>query len=264
MGRFTVRKLVVFARDQQHLGRGASQRPGLPVVECLLDDKSGIAAELREAGRGVQADAMNALAAARESLPLRFDGQESAERVERPLLRDDRPIACAPPIARQETRRDAIAAGSVPHQHAARRQDAREFPDDAFVVARVGEEAEGREQVDDGVESPGPGPRQASHVAAPVTQVAAHTATRRGFQQLRRVIETVDVVAGLGQQVRVAPLAAGTVENASADREREDLDEARDLTTIANQIEQRLVLEEIGLVEVRAPPLPGQKKTGSR
>ena len=62
----------------------------------------------------------------------------------------------------------------------------------------------------------------------------------------------------------MSPLATGTIQDPCADRQLEDVDEARDLAAIAGQVEQRLVLEEIRLVEVRAPPLPGQKKTGSR
>jgi hypothetical protein len=83
-------------------------------------------------------------------------------------------------------------------------------------------------------------------------------------QQLRRIVEPIHFVAGLGEQVRVPPLAAGAIQDARSDRELEDVDQAGDFTPVARQVEQRLVLEEIRLVEVRSPPLLGQKKTGSR
>jgi hypothetical protein len=73
----------------------------------------------------------------------------------------------------------------------------------------------------------------------------------------------------LRQQVRVPALSAGTVQYSRTDRKLQQLDEARDLAAIALRIEQRLVLAEILLVEVAAPPLADrgkarQKNTGSR
>jgi hypothetical protein len=69
--------------------------------------------------------------------------------------------------------------------------------------------------------------------------------------------------------MRMPPLAAWNVENARARREAEDVHQARDLAAIALEREQRLVLEQILIVEVRLPPLGAlllgaQKKTGSR
>jgi hypothetical protein len=69
--------------------------------------------------------------------------------------------------------------------------------------------------------------------------------------------------------MRMPPLAAWNVENACARREAEDVHQARDLAAIALEREQRLVLEQILIVEVRLPPLGAlllgaQKKTGSR
>jgi hypothetical protein len=69
--------------------------------------------------------------------------------------------------------------------------------------------------------------------------------------------------------MRVSSLAARNVEDARAGRKAEDVDQARNLAAIALEREQRLVLEEILIVEVRLPPLGAlflgaQKKTGSR
>jgi hypothetical protein len=69
--------------------------------------------------------------------------------------------------------------------------------------------------------------------------------------------------------MRVSSLAARNVEDARAGRKAEDVDQARNLAAIALEREQRLVLEQILIVEVRLPPLGAlflgaQKKTGSR
>jgi hypothetical protein len=69
--------------------------------------------------------------------------------------------------------------------------------------------------------------------------------------------------------MRMPPLAAWNVEDARARRKAEDVDQARDLAAIALDGEERLVLEQILIVEVRLPPLGAlfsgaQKKTGSR
>jgi hypothetical protein len=61
----------------------------------------------------------------------------------------------------------------------------------------------------------------------------------------------------------MAAVAARTIENASANGELQDVDQARDLAPVADEIEDRSILEEVALVEVRRPPL-AQKKTGSR
>jgi hypothetical protein len=69
--------------------------------------------------------------------------------------------------------------------------------------------------------------------------------------------------------MRMSSLAAWNVEDARARRKAEDVDQARDLAAIALDGEERLVLEQILIVEVRLPPLGAlflgaQKKTGSR
>jgi hypothetical protein len=67
----------------------------------------------------------------------------------------------------------------------------------------------------------------------------------------------------------MSSLAAWNVEDSRARRKAEDVDQARDFAAIALEREQRLVLEQIVIVEVRLPPLGAlllgaQKKTGSR
>jgi hypothetical protein len=69
--------------------------------------------------------------------------------------------------------------------------------------------------------------------------------------------------------VGVPTLAARYIEYSSANRQPHHLDEARDLAPVLLERKERLVLEEILLVEVGRPPrqpvfLGGQKKTGSR
>ena len=64
----------------------------------------------------------------------------------------------------------------------------------------------------------------------------------------------------------MAPLPAGDVEDARAGGKLEELEQPRHLVPVTLQGEERLVLEEVLIVEVAAPPLGGllQKKTGSR
>ena len=84
-----------------------------------------------------------------------------------------------------------------------------------------------------------------------------------------RVIEAIHAEARLGEEMRVPALAAWDIEHTSAGREREELDEPRDLAPIAREVEDGLVLEQVVRVEVGRPPLVrlsrrAQKKTGSR
>jgi hypothetical protein len=73
--------------------------------------------------------------------------------------------------------------------------------------------------------------------------------------------------------VSVTSLSARHVEQSSAGRESEQIDEPADLPPIAAEVEDRLILEQVVLVEVLRPPIGGrrslclargQKKTGSR
>jgi hypothetical protein len=57
----------------------------------------------------------------------------------------------------------------------------------------------------------------------------------------------------------MAPLPAGTVENARANRELENFDEPRDLTSITLEIEERLIFQEIARIEIGRPPIGGRR-----
>jgi hypothetical protein len=82
---------------------------------------------------------------------------------------------------------------------------------------------------------------------------------RRG-EQVARVVQPVDVVAGFGEQVRVPSLPARAIQNARGDGKLQDLDEPSDLAAVALQVEERLVLDEILRVEVRLPPIRGRRR----
>ena len=87
-----------------------------------------------------------------------------------------------------------------------------------------------------------------------VAETRPGSALARALQQLARVIETVDVEAGFGEQVRVASLAARNVEHARAGWKPEHVDESSDFVPVALEREQRLVLEQVLSVEVALPP----------
>jgi hypothetical protein len=72
-----------------------------------------------------------------------------------------------------------------------------------------------------------------------------------------RIVQPLHAKAGLGEQVRVASLATRNVEDAGATREREQLDQSRDLLAVADEAEDGLVLQQIVGVEVRRPPIRG-------
>jgi hypothetical protein len=112
-----------------------------------------------------------------------------------------------------------------------------------------------------------------------VTEPSAGAAAARDGEEVWRVVEAIDVEAGFREQMGVPSLPAGDVEDTRPRREREDLEQARDLAAVALRREDRLVLEEIVGVEVMSPPVgaadgagaPGrtlagraQKNTGSR
>src|SRR5262245_13568340 len=89
-------------------------------------------------------------------LPRALDGEEPRERVELAVLRDDGPVLRGPPVAREELGHHAIAAAALPDEEAAGLEDARELADHARIVLRIVKEAEAREEVEHGVESPRP------------------------------------------------------------------------------------------------------------
>ena len=86
-------------------------------------------------------------------------------------------------------------------------------------------------------------------------------------EECLREIEAVEVKSRFGEQMAVPSLPARHVEDARARGQPEDVDESRDLTPIALEREQWLVLAQVLVVEVPRPPLTvpiAQKKTGSR
>lgn len=195
--------------------------------------------------------------------------ENAGQRIERPLVRDQRSVLGLPPVAVEKSGHHAVAASAVPHEHAARREHAREFGDDTSIVRRLREKTERCEQVEHRVESPGPACGQRPHVSARVAKARSRPTPPRERQQFRRIIEPVDVEPGLGEQMGVTALAARDIEYARARWKSEHVDQPRGFMSIALEREQRFVLEQVLVVEVRLPPLVpllscGQKKTGSR
>jgi hypothetical protein len=186
------------------------------------------------------------------------------------FLTYERPIARAPPIPIQESGHDAIPAATVPDQNAIRREHACHLFDHAPIVARIREESKRGEEVDDGIVAAGPASWQPTHVAARVPESRPDAAFACPRQEIGGVVQPIDVIARLGEQMRVSALPARYVENASAGRQPEHFDETRYLVAIALEREERIVLNQILVVEIGRPPIGGrptrgaQKNTGSR
>ena len=104
------------------------------------------------------------------------------------------------------------------------------------------------------LEAAGPARRKRAHVASRVAETRPGAALARALQELARVVEAVDVEAGLGEQVCVASLPARDVEQARAGWKAEDVDQSRDFVPVALERKQRLVLEQVLPVEVALPP----------
>ncbi|HET9637187.1 MAG TPA: hypothetical protein VFP26_14755 [Gemmatimonadaceae bacterium] len=81
-----------------------------------------------------------------------------------------------------------------------------------------------------------------------------------------RIVESVDIVSGFREQMRVTPLPAWNIEDARANREREHVQQSGYFAPVTFGSKERLVLEEIVGVEGGFPPLVmlRQKNTGSR
>lgn len=154
----------------------------------------------------------------------------------------------------------------MPDEKPARFQYARELSHDPRIVGRVREEAKGREQVEHRVEPRLPAQRQSAHVSSSVAEIPTGTALSRHSQQIARVVQTVNVVPGFGEQVGMAALTARNVENAGADRQRQHVHQSRYFVSVAFGSKERFVLEEVVRVERPLPPLLAlfQKNTGSR
>ena len=128
------------------------------------------------------------------------------------------------------------------------------------------EEAKGCKEIQHCIEPAMPAGWHPSHVAARVAEVGASAALPGNREQFSGVVETVNIVSGFGQQVRVPSLPARNVENAGTDGESEQVNETRRFLAIPLGREEQAVLQEIVGVESRLPPLARftQKKTGSR
>jgi len=80
------------------------------------------------------------------------------------------------------------------------------------------------------------------------------------------VVQTVDVVSGLGEKMRMTTLPAGNVQNLRIRGKFEHFQKARDFLSVALESEDRFVLEQIVSVKIGLPPFRflSQKNTGSR
>jgi hypothetical protein len=154
----------------------------------------------------------------------------------------------------------------VPNQDSALFQYACQLPHHLDIVRRMGKKTERSEQVEDGIEPIGPLARQLAHVTLCVTEILTRSASARDGKQLPRIVQTVDVIACLGEQVGVAALPARHIQNACANGQCENVYQPRYLAPVTFRSEEGLVLEEIVGVERGFPPLAtlSQKNTGSR
>lgn len=143
----------------------------------------------------------------------------------------------------------------MPNENASGPKHARELADHTTVIRRIAKEAERCEQVQDGIELSGPFRGQTSHVAKLIAEPCTSSARAGASQQLRRQIQTIDVEASLGEQVRMAPLTAGHVENVRPIRQAENVEQPRHFLTVALECEQRFVFAKIGGVEIMRPPI---------
>lgn len=199
--------------------------------------------------------------------PLGIDRENPREWIEVTLLGYHRAISGAPPVAGEESRGDAVATGPVPDEHPTRLEDACELANHLGIIRGLGEETEGREQVDHGVESAAPARGELSHVGAGVAQLLSCPAFAGALQERRRIVHAVHVVSRLRQQVRMASLTTGAVKDSRSHGKGQYVDESRHLAAVLREVEERFVLQQVPLVEVRGPPVrlrQRQKNTGSR
>src|SRR5207244_11566212 len=96
-------------------------------------------------------------------------GEESGERIELPLLREDG-FTRSPPIASQKSSHHSVATAAMPDENPAGFQHPRKLADDAQIIHRMGEESERGEEIQDRVKSARPTRRHSSHVAPRVAQ----------------------------------------------------------------------------------------------
>jgi hypothetical protein len=175
----------------------------------------------------------------------------------------------------EKARHHSVATSPVPDEHAARLEHTRELCQHFSVVGRSIEKAKRREQIDDRVESTIPGTRKASHIAPPIAQLtrrdSATVCSFRHPKQIGRQVDAIDAPSRFSQQARVPTLPAGAIENPCSGGEiREQVDDSPRLSAVAGFCEERFILTQVVLVEMRGPPRSslstpeGQKNTGSR
>ena len=154
----------------------------------------------------------------------------------------------------------------MPDKDPARLEHTRELADHAHIVCRMSEEAKRREQVQYCVKALAPLARQLPHISPGVAKIGARPSSPSDGEQLRRIVEAIDVVAALCEQVCVTALTTWNVEDARADGQSQNVEQSRYLAPIAFRSKKRLVLEEIVGVKRGFPPLTAflQKNTGSR
>ncbi len=156
---------------------------------------------------------MLALAARTAAAPCRSHSQDTGECVERALVADHGVIIGEPPIPGDKATHHAVPIASMPDQHTAWLEHPCPLRDYSLIVTRQQEEAKRGEEVHYRVEPCVPFRRQAAHVAARVAQRFAGSSCVRAGEQVTGEIEPIDVVPGLGEQVRMAALTAWDVED---------------------------------------------------
>ncbi len=170
-------------------------------------------------------------------------------------MRDRRAVARFPPVARQKTRHDAIAASAVPDQHATGTEDSRKFPYHPDVISWIGEESKGREEVEYCIELSSPSYRKLSHVAASVAKPLSSTSRPCDSKQVGRVVQAIHHETGFREQVRMPALPTRNVKNPGTHGKPKNVDEAADFPAVPLRLEYRIVLEKVVGVEVSLPPL---------
>src|ERR1043165_85749 len=106
-------------------------------------------------------------------------------------MSDHGAVVRLPPVSGEESSHHPVAASAVPDEDAAGPKHAGHFADDCRVVARIEEETEGREQIDDRVKAASPSGWHLPHIAASVAKGRTRPALARDRQQVGGVIEAV-------------------------------------------------------------------------
>jgi len=242
-------------RHEQHLARAPRQRTIAPAVVRCLDDEADVGTELGKPRWRIEPDAVLAFTASAGAAPMGLDREDARERIEAALLRVQGAVRSAPPIAVKEARHHTVAVAAMPDENTAGPQDTCNLREHEPIVRGIGEETEGGEQIEHGVEAPAPGWRKPAHVALVIAQRRARASLASAREKMRREIHAVDEEACLRKEMRMAPLSARDVENARAGWEPEHLEEPRYFATISLEGEERLVLAKVDVVEISRPPI---------